>query len=93
MQRVRTAISGVLGSLGIALLVVGLALSMENTAAAKDEDGNFSTCVLCTNNCTYAPRPIDGCPGTCDGLLCGQSCGCRKSNKNPMACLCKAFVP
>ncbi len=92
MQRTRTAISGVLGSLGIALLVVGLALAMENTAAAKDEDGNFNVCTLCTENCDEVPPPSGGCSGFCDGWLCGASCGCRRDKKTGLVCVCRTNI-
>ncbi len=85
MHRVRTAISGVLGSLGIALLVVGLSLAMENTAAAKDEDGNFDVCFFCANHCDV--NPMGGCFGYCSGLGC--NCGCRRNRAQ--ACVCKTF--
>ena len=94
MHRVRTAISGLLGSLGIALLVVGLSLAMENTAAAKDEDGNFNVCALCDENCDEVPPALGGgCSGTCDGWLCGASCGCRTNRLGGCVCKTNIFNP
>ena len=84
MQRLQTAISGVLGSLGIALLVVGLVLAMENTALAKGEEGNVYPCVFCTDTCTPI---VGGCAGTCTGRLCPASCECKPNRGG--GCQCK----
>ncbi len=92
MQRTRTAISGILGSLGIALLVVGLALAMENTAAAKDEDGNIAPCSFCSDTCDEVPDDEGGgCSGFCEGWLCGATCACRRDRTNTV-CLCKPSI-
>jgi len=90
MQRAKSALSGILGSIGLALLVLGVVLVAQGFAVAKDESGNFSVCVLCTNNCSYLGPPVDGCTGTCDGF-CNSACGCRPSVKVPQSCVCKTF--